>query len=125
MAFPVKTWKVDKENNRIVGTIDGAEAYWQWCHKALSTWKENWVYYNQLYGIRNPQRYAGKDRGYIEAHFPKDVWDCVGIHFATTKVDNFEYEEIMTEHGKALNCKCIIWSIYGGRPFNIEMEVTE
>lgn len=125
MPFPTRTYRVDKENNRIVNMIDGAEAYWQWCKKALSTDKENWPYYNQLYGIRNMQRYAGKDRGYIEAYFPKDVWDCVGIHFATTKVDSFEYEEVMTSHGKALNCKCVIWSIYGGRPFNIETEVTE
>ena len=122
MSFPTKTWNIDKENKRIVGTIDGAEAYWQFCKKALSTDKESWQYYDQNYGLRNMMRYIGKDRGYIEAHFPKDVMECVGTDFRTQKVDGFEYEEIMTQHGRALKCSCVIWSIYGARRITKEVE---
>ena len=122
-SFPTKTYRVDKVNNRIVGNIDGAEAYWQFCVKALSTDKETWDYYDENYGLRNMQRYIGKPREYIEAHFPKDVMECVGTDFRTTNVDGFEYEEIMTSRGRALQCKCVIWSIYGAKPFTKEIEM--
>jgi hypothetical protein len=108
---PAKTWKVDKESQRIVGSIDGADAYWQFVQKALSTEKYYWYDYDQSYGIRNIERYIGKDRGYIEAHFPIDVEDCVMTDDRTDKVDNYQYEEVGTNK---LKCSCRIWYKGGG-----------
>ena len=120
IQFPTNTYRIDKENQRIVGMIDGADAYWQFCRKALATDKESWFYYDENYGLRNKQRYVGHDREWIEAHWQKDVVECVGTDFRTVKVDNFEFEEITP--GK-LHCKCVIWSIYGARPFDTTINI--
>lgn len=117
--YPTKTWYVDKVNNRIVNNIDGAEAYWQFVQKTLSTDKYYWYAYDKNYGVRNMQKYIGKGQAYIEARFPIDMEQALMTDDRTVKIDNYEYEEVGV--GK-LKCSCVIWSVYGGKPYTTEIE---
>ena len=109
----MKSYKLDMENQRIIHTVEGQEAYWQFVQKSLSTEKYYWDLYSENFGLRNMQSYIGKDKEYIMAHFPQDVRDCLMTDpfKRTIDIDSFEYEDVP---GGVL-CRCRVISVFGER----------
>lgn len=68
--LPTKTYNIDWQNKRIIGTVDGREACMQFIHKVFSTDKYafeiyNWFYGNEIY------RLMGQSFDYVSTRIPK------------------------------------------------------
>lgn len=50
LPLPSKTYRLDRENNRIIGYCDGVEAVKQAVYKALLTERYAWMIYSWNYG---------------------------------------------------------------------------
>ena len=50
LVQPSKTWRIDLENGRISGFVDGKEAIRQYIRKALMTSRNRYLIYDDFYG---------------------------------------------------------------------------
>ena len=111
MPYPSKTYKIDLETQRIVGTIDDREAYLQFLDKTLSTDKYAWPYYDQYFG-NEIRSLIGKSKGVIMAKFPTIIEQAIMPDDRTISVHDFSYEddEIQSD---VVNISFYVSSIYG------------
>ena len=111
MTYPSKTYKIDRETQRIVGTIDDREAYLQFLDKTLSTEKYAWDYYDQYFG-NEIRSLIGKSKGIIMAKFPTLVEQAILPDDRSISVHDFSYvdDEDLSD---TVNISFYITSIYG------------
>ena len=92
MAYPTKTYKIDKENQRIIGTIEDREACLQFIDKTLSTDKFSWAYYDKYFG-NQINTLIGRSKGYIMARFPLIVEQALLYDDRIISVHDFTFED--------------------------------
>lgn len=90
MPYPSKTYKIDLEHQRIVGTIDEREAVMQFIKKTLSTDKYAWDFYDQNFG-NEIKSLMGKSKGYIMAQFPHIVDRALLTDDRIVRTYDYEY----------------------------------
>lgn len=110
MAYPARTYRIDLDTQRIVGTIDGREACLQFIKKTLSTDKYSWAYYNQYFG-NQINLLMGKSKGYIMAKFPVIAEQALLPDDRIVAVHDFEYEDD-DEEGDVVKVSFWITTIY-------------
>ena len=94
---PSLTYKVDWENNRIVGTTDDdAETLYQFVYKALNTDKYahevyDWLYGNELYKL------VGKDYQYIVTALPDIIERALLTDDRVKEISNYEFNQLKVD----------------------------
>ena len=91
--LPSKTYKLDLDKNRIIGTVDGQEAVRQAIRKATITPRFKCLLYDNQYGSEIEEAITQKDatREYTEAAIPGFVRDCLRPDTRVTGVSNFAF----------------------------------
>lgn len=88
-----KTYKIDFENGRIIGYVDGQDAVKQFIHKALTTPRFKCLIYTSLYGSEIKERLIDDESTteYLEADMQRMVEDALLYDGRVLKINNFEY----------------------------------
>lgn len=89
-----RTYKMDFENNRIAGMVDGLEATQQAIVKELLTTRFAYQIYDDQYGcdIGNKIGNASLTKEYIEADIPTMINDMLSTYDTVVGLQDIEYE---------------------------------
>lgn len=77
---PSKTYRLDPENKRITGFIDGVEAIRQYIYKVLSTERASFSIYGTEDGINygiEKDRFIGKNLSFITSDIERTIKDAL------------------------------------------------
>lgn len=91
---PSLTYRLDLENGRIIGKVDGLDAVVQAVHKALITPRWKCLAYDNQYGSEVQDAVIRQDASpqYIEAAVPGFIKDALLPDTRITSVDDFAFE---------------------------------
>lgn len=106
---PSKTYRLDFENKRIIGKVDGADALLQFIRKTLSTDKYaypiyDWYYGNELLNL------VGKPYAYVETECPRIIREALLVDGRILSVDNFKFSNMSTD---SLTVSCTVRTVFG------------
>ena len=104
-AIPSKTYRLDFENGRCVGLVDGIEAIKQSIFKMLSTDRFKYLIYSDNYGFEN---LVGKERLLVQAELPRRIKEAVLQDERVTDVD-----VTVQIHGDSAVAKIMCYTVYG------------
>ena len=113
--FPSKTYKLDFNNKRIVGNVDGIHAISQTVIKIINTDRYRYLIYDWDYG-HEIKSLVGKNSDYIKAELRRIIKDALIVDDRILDVTNFVFNDNLT--GK-VPIKFTVLSIEG----DIDMEV--
>ena len=90
---PSKTYRLDLDGGRIVGTADNTEAVKQAIDKALRTARYNNLIYDSEYGSELQQLLYDKDttKALIQTAFPQLIMEALAEDTRILDVDNFSF----------------------------------
>lgn len=93
ITMPSKTYRIDEEANRIIGSIDGLGSILQSVKKILNTERYAYVIYDSRYGSEL-ERLIGKPQEYVVADLERSIRAALmtddriqGIKDFTTSID--------------------------------------
>ncbi|MBQ8331146.1 MAG: DUF2634 domain-containing protein [Clostridia bacterium] len=91
---PSRTYKLDLEKGRIVGTVDGIEAVNQAIHKAIITPRFKCLIYDNQYGSEIQEAIIAQDATpeYTEAVIPGFIEDALKPDTRILSVYDFQFE---------------------------------
>lgn len=117
LILPSKTYRLDFENKRIIGSIDEYEAVVQFIRKVLNTDKYayeiyDWYYGNELLGL------VGKDYNYIIAEIPRIAKEALLVDDRIIEVKNFKFTR---ESSDSVSSTFDVITMYGN--YNMEVNV--
>ncbi len=94
--LPTRTYRLDLDEGRILGMVDGQEAVRQAIRKAIITPRWKCLIYDNQYGSEVEaavvQSHGSASRDYIMAVVPGFVRDALRPDKRITKVSNFQFE---------------------------------
>lgn len=76
VSQPSRTYKLDIENNRILGHTDGLEAVRQAFYKILNTERYAYLIYDRAYGVEL-ERFIGKDYEFIVTDLERTITEAL------------------------------------------------
>lgn len=116
---PSKTYKLDFENNRIIGLIESDDdTLYQYVRKALSTDKYTWSIYDWLYG-NEIYKLAGKDYQYIVTTLPDIINRALLTDDRVKEVKNYKFKKL------SIDMMEVSFDVYGiNNSINFTMEVS-
>lgn len=117
--LPTKTYKIDWQNKRIIGTIDGREACMQFIHKVFSTDKYafeiyDWFYGNEIYKL------MGQPYDYVATRIPKVCKDALMVDDRIVDVRNFVCQRTSID---SATVSFIVDTVYGTLKYEKEMSI--
>ena len=115
--LPTKTYKIDWENKRIIGVVDGADAVMQFIRKVLSTDKYVYEIYDWYYG-HELMRLVGQSYDYVVTRIPNIFKEALMVDDRITDIREFTFNQTGVD---SLTVSCIIDTVYG--QVNYEQEV--
>ena len=91
---PSRTYKLDLDKGRIVGTVDGLEAVNQAIHKAIITPRFKCLIYDNQYGSEIQEAIIAQDATpeYTEAVIPGFIKDALKTDTRILSVYDFQFE---------------------------------
>ena len=113
---PSKTYKLDIENNRIVGVTDELDAIKQAIYLMLSIERYEYVIYSWDYGLEVSDLY-GNDMNYIMSELKRRITEALLQDDRITGVDGFTFERDRTK----LHVTFTAHTIYGDVVDNTEV----
>lgn len=87
-----RTYRLDFNNHRISGFVDGFEAAVQAAIKVFLTERYAYPIYSSQYGIEI-QKYIAKDYDYILSDLPRSIRDSLSVDDRIKDVRNFSFEK--------------------------------
>ncbi|ANB62111.1 DUF2634 domain-containing protein [Anoxybacteroides amylolyticum] len=105
-TLPSKTYRLDFENGRCVGMIDGLEAIKQSIFKMLSTERFKYLIYSDNYGFEN---LIGKERLFVQAELLRRIEEAV---LQDTRVLSVEDMNIQFQGDSAI-ASFVCQTVYG------------
>lgn len=90
MEQPSNTYRIDLENKRILGYIDGIDAVKQAIYKILFTERYNYAIYSWNYGIEL-QDLIGKSKDFVYFNLEKRITEALLQDDRINSVDNFVF----------------------------------
>ncbi len=89
-----RTYRLDLDEGRIVGMVDGAEAVLQAIRKAIITPRFKCIIYNHNYGSEVKETIVAKDATskYTESVLPELIKDCLIPDKRILEVKNFSFD---------------------------------
>lgn len=106
--MPSKTFRLDTEKKRIVGTVDGLEAVRQTVFCILNTERFDWLIYSWNYGVELNGLY-GKSTGLVKAKIKKRIKEALQQDDRIQSVDTFSFES----NGGILHVRFMIHTAFG------------
>lgn len=88
-ALPTKTYKLDLENGRCTGMIEGLEAMKQVIYKTLATIRFNHVIYSDNHGFENP---IGHDEIFVRGVLPRRIKEALLQDSRISAVENMSLD---------------------------------
>ena len=93
---PSKTYKLDIENNRIIGFTDGLDAIKQAIYLILSVERYEYLIYSWDYGFEVNDLY-GEDINYVISEVQRRITEALMQDERITGVDGFTFEKERTK----------------------------
>lgn len=121
---PSKTYRLDMENKRITGSIDGVEAIRQHIYKVLSTERASFSIYGTYEGINygvEKERFIGKNFSFIVSDIERTINDALLQDERILGVKDFV---IGDPTGDTLTISCTVSTILGDVVINEEARIT-
>lgn len=114
---PSLSWYINKETNRIEGTVNGQAAVRQAVEIILNVERFRWQIYKPYSGMEW-EGLIGQDPGYVGAELQRRLVDALTIDDRVTGISNYEY----TVDGNSLHATFTVDTVYGS--FDKSQEVT-
>lgn len=114
---PSLSWYINKETNRIEGTVNGQAAVRQAVEIILNVERFRWQIYRPYSGMEW-EGLIGQDPGYVGAELQRRLVDALTIDDRVTGISNYEY----TVDGNSLHATFTVDTVYGS--FDESQEVT-
>lgn len=108
VRMPSKTFRLDTETKRIVGTVDGLEAIKQAAFCILNTERFDWLIYSWNYGVEFKNLF-GKSTGLVKARVKKRIKEALQQDDRIQSVDTFSFES----NGRMLHVRFMVHTILG------------
>ena len=108
---PSLSWYIDKETNRITGTVDGLAAVRQAVEIILNVERYRWQIY-QPYSGMEWNGLLGQDPGYVGSELQRRLIDALTVDDRVTGISNYDY----TISGNTLSASFTVNTVYGSIP---------
>lgn len=108
VQMPSKTFRLDTERKRVIGTVDGLEAVKQAVFCILNTERFDWLIYSWNYGVEFNGLF-GKSTGLVKAKIKKRIKEALQQDDRIQSVDTFSFEG----NGKILHVRFMVHTTYG------------
>lgn len=108
VKMPSKTFRLDTEQKRVVGMVDGLEAIRQTVFCILNTERFDWLIYSWNYGVELKGLF-GKSTGLVKARIKKRIKEALEQDDRIQSVDSFSFES----NGQTLHVKFIVHTTLG------------
>ncbi|WP_077611985.1 DUF2634 domain-containing protein [Clostridium sp. Marseille-P2415] len=108
VQMPSKTFRLDTENKRIIGTADGLEALKQTVFCILNTERFDWLIYSWNYGVELKGLF-GKPVSMVKAKIKKRIKEALQQDDRIQSVDNFSFNS----NGRILHVKFMVHTTLG------------
>jgi phage baseplate assembly protein W len=117
VQIPSKTFRLDTENKRVTGMVDGLDAVKQAVFCILNTERFEWLIYSWNYGVELNGLFW-KSTGLVKAKIKKRIKEALQQDDRIQSVDTFSFES----NGRILHVSFIVHTTYG--EIMIEKEVS-
>ena len=114
---PSLSWNINKETNRIEGTVDGLQAVRQAAEIILNVERYRWQIYRPYSGMEWAGL-IGQDPGYVGAELQRRLVDALTVDDRITGISDYKY----TVDGQKLRATFRVDTVYGS--YEAEQEVT-
>ncbi len=108
VQMPSKTFRLDMEKKRVIGTVDGLEAVRQTVFCILNTERFDWLIYSWNYGVELKDLF-GKSTGLAKARIKKRIKEALQQDDRIQSVDGFSFEG----NGKVLHVRFTVHTTLG------------
>lgn len=115
---PSFTYKLDTERNKVVGYVDGREAYKQAIYKILNTERYEYVIYSWNYGVELKDL-IGMPIYYVVPEIERRITEAIEQDDRTVSVSNFSFD---TSKRGVVHVTFTATSIYGEEIIETEVE---
>ena len=105
---PSLSWYIDKETNRITGTVDGLAAVRQAVEIILNVERYRWQIY-QPYSGMEWNGLLGQDPGYVGSELQRRLIDALTVDDRVTGISDYDY----TISGSTLTATFTVNTVYG------------
>ena len=113
---PSLSWYINKETNRIEGTVDGLEAVRQAVEIILHVERFRWQIYRPYSGMEW-DGLIGQDPGYVGAELQRRVIDALTVDDRVTGISDYDY----TVDGSSLSAVFTVNTVYGSIAESVEV----
>lgn len=114
---PSLSWLINKETNRIEGTVGGLQAVRQAAEIILNVERYRWQIYRPYSGMEWAGL-IGQDSGYVGAELQRRLVDALTVDDRITGISDYKY----TVDGQKLRATFRVDTVYGS--YEAEQEVT-
>ena len=113
---PSLSWHINKETNRIEGTVDGQAAVRQAVEIILHVERFRWQIYRPYSGMEW-DGLIGQDPGYVGAELQRRVIDALTVDDRVTGISDYDY----TVDGSSLSAVFTVNTVYGSIAESVEV----
>lgn len=117
--FANKTYKIDFQENRIIGKIDNLEAVGQAVYKILHTERFNYLIYSWDYGVEL-ESLIGKDYEFILGDLQRRIEEAL---LQDDRIEGIEYLKIQKKEKESIIVSFLVISKYGNIPTEVSVNV--
>lgn len=115
-AQPSLSWYINKETNRIEGTVNGQAAVRQAVEIILNVERFRWQIYRPYSGMEW-DGLIGQDPGYVGAELQRRVIDALTVDDRVTGISDYDY----TVDGSSLSAVFTVNTVYGSIAESVEV----
>lgn len=115
---PSLSWYLNKETNRIEGTVDGQAAVRQAVEIILNVERFRWQIYRPYSGMEW-DGLIGQDPGYVGAELQRRVIDALTVDDRVTGISDYDY----TVDGSSLSAVFTVNTVYGSIAESVEVSL--
>lgn len=116
---PSLSWYINKDTNRIEGTVDGLAAVRQAVEIILNAQRFCWQIY-QPYSGMDWEGLIGQDAGYVGAELQRRLIDALTVDDRVTGISNYNY----TAEGDTLTATFVVNTVFGSFDESAEVMLT-
>ena len=113
---PSLSWYINKETNRIEGTVNGQAAVRQAVEIILNVKRFRWQIYRPYSGMEW-DGLIGQDPGYVGAELQRRVIDALTVDDRVTDISDYDY----TVDGSSLSAVFTVNTVYGSIAESVEV----
>lgn len=117
-SLPTLTWYINKDINRIQGTVDGYDAVAQAIQIILNVERFRWQIYSPYSGMQW-RGLVGEDPGFVGAELQRRIRDALMMDDRVTGIQNFQYTVV----DDVLTASLTVLTVYGDVQTTTEVNI--